>query len=134
MQMNRHKDELAATYRQYISCLNDRTFASLGRFVHPAVVHNGRPLGLDGYRQMLESNVRAIPDLQFDIQLLTVDPPYVGSRLGFNCTPTGELFGFPVNGRRIQFTENVFYEFLDSRIKTVWSVIDEAAIRRQIGE
>ncbi|KEZ75628.1 hypothetical protein C41B8_19022 [Salinisphaera hydrothermalis C41B8] len=58
----------------------------------------------------------------------------MGSRLDFDCTPTGELFGLPINGRRIQFTENVFYEFVDSRIKTVWSVIDEAAIRRQIGE
>ena len=42
------------------------------------------------------------------------------------------LFGLPVNGRRVQFTENVFYEFLDGRIETVWSIIDKAAIESQL--
>ncbi|MET0597987.1 MAG: ester cyclase, partial [Mesorhizobium sp.] len=41
-------------------------------------------------------------------------------------------FGLPVDGKRIQFTENVFYEFLDRRIATVWSIIDKAAIESQL--
>jgi predicted ester cyclase len=37
-----------------------------------------------------------------------------------------------VNGKRVQFDENVFYEFADGRIVDVWSIIDKDAIARQL--
>ena len=46
--------------------------------------------------------------------------------------PTGTLFDLPVNGRRVQFDENVFYEFAGGRIEKVWSIIDKASIARQL--
>ena len=81
---------------------------------------------------MLERNFLEIPDLYFDIQLLIADPPYVASRLRFDCTPKGTFLGLHVNGRRVSFTENVFYEFRRDRIRQVWSVIDKAAIEAQL--
>jgi len=36
---------------------------------------------------MLKSDLFEIPDLYFDIQLLISDPPYIASRLRFDCTP-----------------------------------------------
>ena len=81
---------------------------------------------------MLQADFRAIPDLYFDIHLLVTEPPRVASRLRFDCTPTGRLFGLPVNGKRVCFTENVLYEFRDERIEKVWSVIDKAAIEAQL--
>lgn len=102
------------------------------RFVHDEVHYNGQFVGLDGYRQMLDGDVRAIPDLQFNIGLLIVEPPHVAAQLRFDCTPTGELFGFAVNGKRVVFTENVFYEFLEGKIRNVWSVIDKKAVADQL--
>jgi predicted ester cyclase len=87
---------------------------------------------LAGYRQMLEGDFRSIPDLHFEIELLVTEPPHVASRLLFNCTPLGVLFGLPVNGKRVQFSENVFYQFHDGRIENVWSVIDKASIESQL--
>jgi predicted ester cyclase len=81
---------------------------------------------------MLERDFREIPDLHFDIQLMISDPPYVATRLGFDCQPTGEFLGLPVNGKRVSFAENVFYEFRRERIAQVWSVIDKAAIEAQL--
>jgi len=52
--------------------------------------------------------------------------------LQFDCTPIGELFGLAVNCKKVQFAENVFYQFLDGRIETVWSIIDKAAIEAQL--
>ena len=124
--------DLSALYRRYIACLNDRDWQSLGTFVHEEVQHNGRKFGLSGYREMLEADCRAIPDLTFNIDLLVSQPPHVASRLLFDCTPKGLLFDLPVNGRRVRFSENVFYEFRDARIHTVWSVIDKAAIASQL--
>ncbi|OHV07539.1 ester cyclase [Kushneria phosphatilytica] len=126
------RDELASRYRKYIDCLNAQDWHNLGQFVHEDVVHNGRQLGLSGYREMLEQDFMAIPDLHFAIELLTSDPPHLASRLMFHCTPTGTFLGLPVNGRRISFAENVFYEFQDARIISVWSVLDKAAIEAQL--
>ena len=126
------RGDLAAIYRDYIACLNGQDWANLDRFLNEDVRYNGRRIGLSGYREMLEGDFQAIPDLRFDIRLLVSEPPVVASRLHFDCTPAGLLFGLPVDGKRIQFTENVFYEFLDRRIATVWSIIDKAAIESQL--
>lgn len=127
-----NRDELSAIYRAYIECLNRQDWDNLGRYVGGNVCYNGEAVGLTGYRSMLERDFRAIPDLYFDVALLVSDPPHVASRLKFNCTPVGALFDIPVNGKRVQFEENVFYEFNGGRIQTVWSVIDKNAIADQV--
>jgi predicted ester cyclase len=96
------------------------------------VYYNCQRIGISGYREMLERNFYEIPDLYFDIQLLLSDPPYIVSRLRFDCTPKGKFFGLHVNGKRISFTENVFYAFQREKIEQVWSVIDKAAIEAQL--
>lgn len=67
--------QLEDFYRGYIDCLNRQDWPRLGDFVHDAVAHNDRPLGLAGYRAMLEGDFRAIPDLRFTIALLVAQPP-----------------------------------------------------------
>jgi predicted ester cyclase len=126
------KTELADVYREYIACLNGQDWPRLGQFVAEDASHNGRPIGLSGYRAMLEKDFEEIPDLAFDIQLLVSDPPRIASRLSFVCTPKGTFLGLDVNGRRVSFTENVFYEFRGGKIRQVWSVIDKAAIEAQL--
>ncbi|SEJ80514.1 ester cyclase [Pseudomonas sp. NFR16] len=123
---------ISERYRGYIDCLNRQDWKVLGDFVAEDVQYNGQRIGLSGYRQMLENDFRAIPDLHFNIDLLIAEPPHVAARLYFDCTPAGELFGLPVNGQRVRFSENVFYAFDDGRIVTVWSVIDKAAIEAQL--
>ena len=123
---------LSAIYRSYIACLNQQDWPNLGQFVDDNVSRNGKQLGLSGYRRMLETDFREIPDLHFNIQLLIADPPYVASRLTFDCSPKGKFLGLDVNGKRVSFTENVFYEFRAGKIVHVWSVIDKAAIEAQL--
>ncbi|MGX1322143.1 putative ester cyclase [Bradyrhizobium sp. USDA 377] len=126
------RNELAAIYHDYIACLNRQDWPALGQFVHDDVVHNARPLGLSGYRAMLEQDFREIPDLHFNVELLVSDPPAIAARLRFDCTPVGTFLGLAVNGRRVSFCENVFYEFREGRIRQVWSIIDKTAIETQL--
>lgn len=126
------KSELASVYRDYIACLNEQDWSTLGRFVHEEVRHNGNQIGVTGYREMLERDFADIPDLHFNIELLVAESPYVASRLRFNCTPRERFLNLDVNGVKVSFAENVFYEFLDQRIVQVWSVIDKAAIEAQL--
>ncbi|MDR1350882.1 MAG: ester cyclase [Zoogloeaceae bacterium] len=124
--------DLATIYRNYIASLNQQDWQNLGRFVREDVQYNSERIGLSGYRAMLEDDFRAIPDLFFDVRLLIAEPPRLASRLHFECTPQGSLFGLPVNGKKISFAENVLYEFRDERIEKVWSIIDKAAIATQL--
>lgn len=124
--------DLSEIYRGYIACLNRQDWPNLGRFVDDAVQHNGRPIGLSGYRAMLDKDFQEIPDLHFDIQLLVSDATHVASRLAFDCSPRGEFLGLDVKGRKVSFTENVFYEFRRQKIVQVWSVIDKLAIEAQL--
>jgi predicted ester cyclase len=123
---------LAELYRAYIACLNRQDWPNLHKFVADDARHNGRPFGLAGYRAMLERDFEAIPDLQFNVELLICDPPHIASRLRFDCRPKRLFLDLPVNGKRVNFAENVFYQFRDERIAEVWSVIDKAAIEAQL--
>ncbi|KWC80302.1 ester cyclase [Burkholderia cepacia] len=124
--------DLATRYRAYIDCLNRQDWTSLGEYVSDDVIHNDRPLGLAGYRAMLEQDFRDIPDLRFEIRLLVCEPPRVACRLRFACSPKGTFMGLAVDGRKVTFAENVFYEFHAGKIRQVWSVIDKAAIEKPL--
>jgi predicted ester cyclase len=126
------KADLSDVYRSYIACLNQQDWPKLGRFVDNDAYYNGRQIGLSGYREMLERDFREIPDLRFNIQLLISDAPYIASRLAFDCSPKGKFLDLNINGKRVSFTENVFYELRGEKIFQVWSVIDKAAIETQL--
>ena len=123
---------LSDLYRDYIACLNRQNWPDLQKFVRDDVRHNGRPFGLAGYRAMLERDFDEIPDLRFNIEMLVSEPPLVASRLRFDCRPKGLFLGLPVNGKRVSFAENVFYQFRSGKIEQVWSVIDKPAIEAQL--
>ena len=126
------KTDLSDVYRGYVACQNQQDWLKLEQFVDDEVHYNSQRIGLSGYRAMLERDFQEIPDLHFTIQLLVSDPPYIASRLGFDCSPKGKFLSLPVNGKRISFTENVFYQFRNGKIERVWSVIDKAAIEAQL--
>ena len=126
------KSDLSDVYRDYIACLNKQDWSKLGHFVHDEAIHNDRRIGLLGYIEMLEKDFRDIPDLHFNIAMLICDPPYIASRLSFDCRPKGAFLGLAVNGKRLSFAENVIYEFHDEKIIQVWSIIDKSAIEAQI--
>ena len=125
-------EDIAQSYRDYIACLNRRDWDGLSNFVHHEVRHNGRPLGLSGYRDLLETDVRDIPDLRFEIGILVASPPRIAARLLFDCTPKGVFMGLPVDGRRVTFAEHAFYEYRDGKIWDVKSIIDKAAIEARL--
>jgi predicted ester cyclase len=125
-------EELEARYRAYLACLNERAWHDLARHVDAGVVYNRDRVGLTGYLEMLELDAHQVPDLHYEPGLLVVQPPFVAARLDFDCSPRGRFLGVDVNGRRIAFAENVFYRYAGSRIVEVWSVIDKAAVERQL--
>ncbi len=127
-----HLSALLAVYRDYLTCLNERRWAELGTFVADRLSYNAKQLTVDDYRAMLQSDVRAIPDLWFHPELLLADDHVVSCRLLFQCTPQHPFLGFEPTGQRFTFAEHVFYRFENRRITDVWSLIDREAVREQM--
>ncbi len=124
--------DLVSIYLSYLSCLNERQWPDLGDYVANELSYNGTPMTLGDYRAMLEKDVDAIPDLQFQPELLLADDHVVACRLYFRCTPRHTFLGFEPTGDEVSFPEHVFYRFDGGRIVEVWSVIDKQAIREQV--
>ena len=124
--------DLPDAYRRYIACLNDRALDQLDEFVHGQVEYNGSLIGLAGYRRARERDFLEIPDLRFNIQMLVAEGSVIAARLIFDCAPAGRFLDLDVNGRRVRFSENVFYEYEAGKIRRVWSVVDKAAIEAQL--
>ncbi|MGR9249489.1 ester cyclase [Rhizobium leguminosarum] len=123
---------LSDLYQGYIDCLNSQDWDNLGKYVGAEVAYNGEMIGLVAYRQAREREFREIPDLNFKVSILVSDLKTVASRLEFDISPSGEFLGLPVNGKRVKFSENVFYEYEGGKIARVWSVLDKAAIEAQL--
>ena len=122
--------DIAQSYRQYIACLNRRDWDGLSNFVHHEVRHNGRPLGLSGYRDLLETDVRDIPDLRFEIGMLVASPPRVAACLMFDCTPTGGVHGTAGQWPKGRLRGSMLsMSIVTAKIWDVKSVIDKGSHR-----
>ena len=76
------------------------------------------------YQQARTGEFEIIPDLQFAVSLLVADTNTVTARLEFDCTPIAEFHGEQPTGRKISFSEHVFYEFEGARILRVHSLLE----------
>jgi predicted ester cyclase len=123
---------LEATYRAYLTTLNDRRLDDLARYVHEELVHNGDTMTRRQYRDLIAGNIAVIPDLFFDAQIIVADDDRVACRILFDCTPQREFLGFTPNGERLTFAEHVSYHFRDGRIASVSSLIDRHTIQQQL--
>ena len=132
MDASSHARAATLIYDRYIACLNARAWKELGEFVADDAVHNGRLLGVDGYRAMLEENCRDIPDLYFHVDFVVADESHIASRIRFDCKPINEFLGLPVDGRRVVFHEHAFYTLSKGKIAEVLSIIDKAAMETQL--
>lgn len=119
-------------YWSYIAALNERRFDDLSAFVADELIYNDAPISAGQYRELLEDDVRSIPDLFFDVQHLVVAGAHVACRLRFQCTPVRTFQGLEPTGSPVTFTEHVFYRFQDRHIVQVWSLLDVAALQGQL--
>ncbi len=125
--------DLRRHYLAYLDALDERRFDDLVKYVADDLTYNDRPMTRQDYRDLLEGDVAAIPDLRFDVGILVVSDDRVACRIDFDCTPVAPFLGFDPPGHSVQFSEHVFYRYGDGRIVEVHSLIDREAIRDQLG-
>lgn len=119
-------------YCVYIDCLNWQDWLLFGEYVFDDVIYNDWLFGFVGYCVMLEQDFCDIFDFCFDIWLFVCELLYVVCCFCFVCVLKGMFMGFVVDGCKVMFVENVFYEFYEGKICQVWLVIDKVVIEQQL--
>ena len=119
-------------YQEYVAVLNERRLDDLPEYVAPELTYNDEPLTCAEYQDLLRGDVRAVPDLFYDVHDLVVEEQRVAARIVFRCTPERVFLGLAPTGRRIEFAEHVFYDLRDGQIVQVRSLIDRDRVRQQL--
>jgi predicted ester cyclase len=113
-------DELAAFYRRYNACCNERRFEDLAEFVASDVAIDGIDRGLDEYAAELRSVVRAFPDYRWELRRLVVDAPWIAAHVTDTGTHRETFRGVRATGRSVTVPEFAFYRVDAGRIAEVW--------------
>lgn len=120
---------LDAIYREYIAAIQSKELDKISFYVSDEVIHNGKRLGLDGYKDLLLRNI-VETDVDINIKRLVVDSKTVAAVLIFTTkATTEELVGIRLDGEPFSYAENVVYDFTDGKIREVFSVFEIDAIR-----
>lgn len=121
--------DLSTVYRRYIQAIRDRDLDEVSKYVSEGVVHNGKQLGLEGYKDLLKRNIFE-PDTQITIKRLIASEYHAAALLVFTTKPTTkELVGIELDGTEFSYAENVFYDFKNGKIFEVHSLVDIDAVR-----
>lgn len=120
---------LSAIYRDYIRAILNHDLDSMDHYVSDSVVHNGKQLGLHGYKEFLLRNI-VQNDVQVEIKRLVADDNHVAAILIFTTRPSSKgVAGIQFDGRPFSYAENVIYDFKDGKIAEVHSLFDIDTVR-----
>ena len=113
--MEMRATEIEHFYLAYIACLNAQDWSRLADFVEVDVRHNNRPLGVAGYRAMLQNDFATIPDLRYEVELLVGNTNCVGSRLDSTARREAISWACPSTARGSYFRRTCSTNFAMTR-------------------
>ena len=104
---------------------------------HPDARFHGLPPDFgadrDGITEFFRALRAGIPDATIAAQDLLVDGDRVAVRFTLTGTHTGELFGVPAGGTRVDVEGITILRFRDDRVAERWNRLDDIAFLSQIG-
>ena len=94
----------------------------------------GQGPGPEGIKPIINSVMRAFPDVQITIQDLIQVPGRIGVRAEISGTHLGELFGIAPTGKKVSFRLHEFHELEDDRVTKTWHMEDWFGLFLQLGQ
>jgi steroid delta-isomerase-like uncharacterized protein len=129
------KDVALRLARDVLSAGDFDAFEEL--FADDYVNHNvpvpGIPGTKEGFRELLIATRNAFPDVVVHIDNVIAEDDMVAFRDHVTATSSGEFFGVPPSGSRVQWTEIHWLRIADGRIIEHWTNFDQLGILRQLG-
>lgn len=122
---------------RYQEIYNSNDLGALGEVVAEDLVSpkimSGMPAGLQGAMRVHETTLIGMPDWQTRIDDLIAEGDKVAARITMTGTHTGDFWGMPATGRKVDFTGIYIVRIRDGRIVEHWGEEDGVALLQQLG-
>jgi steroid delta-isomerase-like uncharacterized protein len=130
-------DENKAIVRRYQDIYNNNSLHELDQVVAfdvltPKIMPN-MPSGLEGAKAVHQKTLVGMPDFRTEIQDLVAEGDKVVARVLMTGTHTGDFYGIPATGKRVEFTGMYIARIADGKIVEHWGEEDAYGLLLQLG-
>lgn len=130
------EENIRIVYR-YQDIYNSNNLDALGEvvaidLVMPKVMA-GLPPGLEGAKRVHETTLVGMPDWHTEIEELIAEGDKVAARITMTGTHTGDFWGLPATGKKVQFTGIYIVTIRDGKIVEHWGEEDGMSLMQQLG-
>ena len=91
------------------------------------------PSGLEGAKAVHQKTLLGMPDFRTETQELIAEGDKVVARVVMTGTHTGNFYGIPATGRRVEFTGMYIARIADGKIVEHWGEEDSYGLLLQLG-
>ncbi|MCI0550562.1 MAG: ester cyclase [Anaerolineae bacterium] len=123
--------------RRYQEIYNSNNLDALDEVVAfdvfmPKIMPN-MPSGLEGAKQVHQTTLLGMPDFRTEIQDLFAEGDKVVARVLMMGTHTGNFYGIPATGKRVEFTGMYIVLIENGKIVKHWGEEDSLSLLKQLG-
>ncbi len=93
----------------------------------------GLPPGLEGAKQVHKTTLTGMPDWYTQIEDLIAEGDRVAARIRMTGTHTGDFWGVPATGKRVEFTGMYIVRIAGGKIVEHWGEEDGVSLMQQLG-
>jgi len=123
--------------RRYQEIYNSNNLADLLEVVSENMltprIMPGVGQGLEGAKQLHAQTLTGMPDWHTEIEDLIAEGDKVVARIRMTGTHTGDFFGIPATGKRVEFTGIYIARIENGKIVEHWGEEDAAGLLTQLG-
>lgn len=123
--------------RRYQECYNSNNLDGLDEVMAfdvlmPKIMPN-MPSGLEGAKAVHQKTLIGMPDFHTEIQDLIAEGDKAVARVIMTGTHTGDFYGIPATGKRVEFTGMFIARIADGKIVEHWGEEDSYGLLLQLG-
>lgn len=123
--------------RRYQEAYNNCDFDALAELVSADVlmpnIISGMPPGIEGAKAVHQTTLIGMPDYHTNIEDLIAEGDKVVARVTMTGTHTGNFWGIPATGRRVNLTGIYIVRIKDGKIVEHWGEENGMTVIRQLG-
>jgi steroid delta-isomerase-like uncharacterized protein len=130
-------EENKAIVRRFQEIYNTNDLEALGEVVAEDLampkVMTGMPTGLEGAKRVHAITLIGMPDWHTHIDELIAEGDKVVARITMTGTHTGDFWGFPATGNKVNFTGIYIVRIENGKIVEHWGEEDGVSLMQQLG-
>lgn len=100
---------------------------------HNPGFENPKP-GPEGLKPIVIAIRKGFPDLKYIIKNIVATDDYVAVHVVMTGTHTGDFFGIPATGKKIEVNQMQFERISDGKMIEHWRVTDDLSMMKQLGQ